>query len=449
LLLSCGESSTAPPEEPGDLLDRINALPGVHAREIEPYYGYPRAFEIDVTQPVDHDNPSGPTFTQRAYLSHASEATPMVFAPSGYAVSEWSGQELAGILQTNCLNVTHRYFQGARPDVVEWRYLTVRQAAADHHRIVALFKQIYPAQWISTGASKGGETVLFHRRFYPDDVNVTVAYVAPLLFNTEDERFIPYLRSVTGEADWQKIHSFQRMLLLRRESLLPTFENWFVVNGYRLSIPAAPTFESAVVSYQWSFWQRHIYEVSSIPGAEASSEDLVNHLAEVVRLQNRSDEMRAYYQPYIYQALTEIGLPALDLGHLEHLIVHEPMDPKESYSFPESLEFVYRYETIPEVISWLQTQGNNIVFLYGSLDPWTGGAVELTGQTNALKIVQDGADHGVRIEHLGDRGQVLATLEEWLDLEIQLVAERAIAVPPLEITDDPWLQLDWMPATAR
>ena len=157
--------------------------------EIQPYYGYPRAFQLDITQPVDHDHPYGPTFTQRAYLSHASLSTPMVFAPAGYGTTPQSGQELAGILQTNCLSVTHRYFPDARPENPDWQYLNIWQAAQDHHRIVTLFKEIYQGKWISTGASKGGKTAVFHRRFFPDDVDATVAYVAPFLLSPEDERF--------------------------------------------------------------------------------------------------------------------------------------------------------------------------------------------------------------------------------------------------------------------
>ena len=57
----------------------------------------------------------------------------MVFAPSGYGTTPQSGQELAGILQTSCLNVTHRFFPEARPEPLDWQYLTLRQAADDHH----------------------------------------------------------------------------------------------------------------------------------------------------------------------------------------------------------------------------------------------------------------------------------------------------------------------------
>jgi hypothetical protein len=429
LLPACEDHSIGPVDRPADLLDRLNALPGVVAREISPYWGYPRAFELDITQPVDHENPNGATFTQRAYLSHVDTLLPMVFAPNGYASNWKSGQELAGILQTNCLNVTHRYFRDSRPEPTDWELLRVRQSAADHHNIVTLLKQLYPRQWISTGASKSGETVLFHRRWYPDDVDATVAYVAPLLFSAGDPRFMPYVRSRGTEEGREKIHQFQRMLLERKESLIPVFGQWFEDRGYAMSIPLGPTFEGEARSYEWGFWQRKIFEYDAIPGPDATNDEIIDHLATVTRLWGSSDEGREYFQAYVYQALTEIGYPETYYPYLEDLFTYGYLDTKDEYDFPAHLEFTYRPETVPDVLSWLQTQGDGIIYIYGSVDPWTAGAVELTGQADALKIIQEGADHGVRIEELDQRELVMSTLERWLGINFPSFASRGISIP--------------------
>jgi hypothetical protein len=44
---------------------------------------------------------------------------------------------------------------------------------------------------------------------------------------------------------------------------------------------------------------------------------------------------------------------------------------------------------------WVREEGNNLIFIYGSDDPWSGGAVELTGQTNALFFMHPGGDHRI------------------------------------------------------
>jgi hypothetical protein len=312
---------------------------------------------------------------------------------------------------------------------MDWDYLTVRQAAADHHRIVGLLKKIYVGKWVSAGASKGGETVLFHRRFFPEDVDATVAYVAPLLFSAEDPRFLPYLRSRGTPLDRAAVFGFQRLLLERKDELLPVFQDWFSQRGLVMSLPWGATFEDEVASYEWGFWQRHIFDREDIPGPNATTGEMVDHLAIVVRLTFTSDQYRDYFQAYVYQGLTEIGLPYFRADHLEDLFAEEEVDVRTAYSFPPDLEFHYRPETIPDIVQWVRTWGEEIILIYGEDDPWTAGALELTGQTDALKVVQVGADHGVRITELDQRNLVLGKLGEWLEMDLSGIAFREILVP--------------------
>jgi hypothetical protein len=369
----------------------------------------------------------------------------MVFAPSGYGTTPQSGQELAGMLGTNCISVTHRYFPDARPAEMDWQYLDIWQAAHDHHRIVELFKRIYEETWISTGASKGGKTAVFHRRFFPDDVDATVAYVAPFMFSPEDPRFEPYLRSTGTPEGRAAIHEFQRQLLLRKEELLPIYGNWFLQNGFSYSLPLAPGFESSVVSYEWGYWQRHIFDYGDIPGPEASGQEMVDHLAQVVRLHFSSDSYRDYFKAYVYQVYTEIGSASLTVPHLADLLEEDQVDVRVEYSFPPDLEFHYRYESIPDVLAWVRVDGDEIIYLYGEVDPWTAGQVDLSGSADALKVIQPGADHQVRILDLDQRDLVLSTLEGWLGLDLTYLASApALRVPPeaalFGSPDDPTLE---------
>lgn len=445
LVVGCSDTTGPEPWDRGDILLRLNALPGVEAREIEAYYGYPRAFQLDITQPVDHDRPGGPKFTQRAYLSHASDEAPMVFAPSGYGTTPRSGQELAGILQANCLSVTHRYFPDARPANPDWRFLTIQQAAQDHHRIVDLFKRIYEEQWVSTGASKGGKTAVFHRRFFPNDVVATVAYVAPFMIALEDTRFEPYLRSRGTAQERAAIQDFQRRFLERKDELLPIYRDWFAENGYEYSLPPASGFEGSAVSYEWNYFQRHDFGPEDIPGSGASGEDMVNHLAEVVRLHFRSDVYRDYFKAYVYQLFTQTGGPSYRPYHIEDLLVEPGLDIRERYSFPSDLEFQYSPEAMLDILEWARTGGDQIIYIYGEVDPWTAGAVELSGTVEALKVIQSGEDHGVKIPDLDLQDLVLERLGGWLGMDLTLPAVMPmIRVPPeaalFGTPDDPTLE---------
>jgi hypothetical protein len=423
---ACGGTTTGP-SSGDDLLLRLDALPGVTVREIAPSYGYPRAFELDVVQPVDHANPQGPTFTQRAYLSHAGEERPMVFGAYGYGATSQSGEELAEILRGNGLYVTHRYFPGSRPDPADWRHLDIRQAAADHHGIVTLLKEIYPGTWVSAGASKSGMTALFHRRFYPSDVAATVAYVAPLMFEVNDERFVPWLAATGTREDRARIRAFQRRLLEHADGLLPHFTAWFARNGYTLSLPPGPVFESAVVSYEWEFWQRHVFEYDDIPDAERPYEAWVDHLATAVRLHYSSDTWRDYFKAYAYQVHTQIGGGAIDATHLRDLVRHEPLDPRVEYGLPADLPLTWDGgEAMRDVLRWIQAEGDRIILVYGGLDPWTGGAIDTADNPRIVKRIQPGADHQERILSLDRRDEVLAVLGSWLREPVTLPARSRV-----------------------
>lgn len=411
------------PFESLDLLDKLNSLAGVEAIEISPSNGYPRAFQIDVTQPVDHNQPDGTQFTQRIYLSHVDESMPMIFAPSGYASSPSSGQELAFIMGTNCLNVTHRYFIDAQPSTLDWQYLTIEQAAADHHHIVELFKRIYKNKWISSGASKSGLTALFHRRFYPNDVDATVAYVAPFIFGPKDMRYATYLEQIGESGCYAKLEDFQRLVLQNRAELTPMIDTYIANSGESYSLDHELILELMIMDYPFTFWQYYSYSCADIPDATNTAQEMYSHLISVVPVSNFSDANNTYFRPYVYQAMTEMGAPGYKTSQISDLL--ENIDPNDAGNpnfellGPEGVTYTFNSNTIHDIYSWLQTQGNNIIYIYGANDPWSAGAIELTGATNAIKIMQPGANHRVKIGDLDNPNLVYNTLEEWLGFSIQ------------------------------
>lgn len=301
---------------------------------------------------------------------------------------------------------------------MDWDYLTIEQAAADHHRIVQLFKEIYDGPWVSSGASKSGQTALFHRRFYPEDVAATVAYVAPMVFGTSDERFIAFLEHV-GNTDCRAAqNNFERKLLQKRDTLLPRFVSWFAENGFSFSLDPDEAFEYAILEYHFAFWQFHRVPCDSIPGEGASADALFRHLTEVVWMDLFSDSRLYYYAPYHYQALTQNGYPAYLTGHIADLLEFAD-EPGAHFFLPMEVPTTYDPSVILDIDHWLRTEGDNIVYIYGEIDPWTAAMLEPGELTNALCIVQPEADHGVRIRDLDERSRVIDSLEAWLAVDIE------------------------------
>ena len=145
----------------------INKEPDAHERFIE----ITEAYEIFLDQPLDHKDPFGSKFSQRIYLSHKDVSRPVVLVTEGYTAGHNFVKELHEILNANQIVVEHRYFGKSVPDSMDWHYLNIEQAARDHHRIVELFRKIYPGKWVNCGWSKGGQTAIFHRYFYPDSLH--------------------------------------------------------------------------------------------------------------------------------------------------------------------------------------------------------------------------------------------------------------------------------------
>ncbi len=407
-------------EEPDlrTLIEIINDLPGVEAFAVDPVYGYPEQFRLEITQPVDHKNPGGAKFVQEAYLHHAGEEGPMVYGPAGYGTSENSRQELGSIMGANMLLVTHRYFVDAEPDPKDWDFLNIEQAAADHHRIVELFKEIYEGPWVSSGASKSGQTALFHKRFYPNDVEATVAYVAPIVFGTNDERFISFMENV-GSADCRSAqNAFERRLLVQRDLLIPMFVQWFADHGYSFSLDPDEAFEYAVMEYHFAFWQFHKVSCEEIPGENATVNEMFDHLVEVLWMTLFADSHLYFYTPYHFQALIENGFPSYSTGHISDLLEVAINPGAEFFLFTE-LSTTYDPAPMQDINHWLKSEGDNIIYIYGEIDPWTAAMFEPSGATNALLILQSGEDHGVRIGDLDEQARVLDSLEAWLGVEIE------------------------------
>jgi hypothetical protein len=402
-----------------DILDKIKTLEGVTVTEIEAKNGYPREFQIDIIQPVDHNNPNGPKFTQRAYLSHVSDTMPMIFAPNGYRSTSSSSQELALLLKTNCLNVTHRYFPDSRTVPLDWQYLTIKQSADDHHNIVSLFKKIYKGKWISSGASKSGLTALFHKRYYPDDVDATVAYVAPFTFGIKDGRFPVYLRNIGGGDCYSKLMKVQLYVLNHRTEFLSMINNYINTSGTTYSMERELLLELNIMDYPWAFWQYYSFTCSSIPDTTTSTySQIFSHYTGINPINSMSDSYLSYYEPYAYQALTELGAPAYEtgylVGYLKKVNPNAVGNPNYELVGPKGTAFRFNSNTLPDIYSWLQTHGDRIIYIYGKNDPWAAGAIELTGSADALLFMQNGANHNVRIVNLDNPDLVYNALEHWL-----------------------------------
>ena len=258
---------------------------------------------------------------------------------------------------------------GAEPSSYDWQYLTIEQSAADLHCIVNLFKQIYAGVWISFGGSKNGMTALFHRRFYPDDVKATIALYAPLPQEIDDPRFDHFLMNVVGsEEDRQKIKRYQRATLTKRDSILPLIRNYMDNSNLTYSLGENIVLEFEICELPFAFWQLSNGDCSVIPDSGASAEELYTFLEDQGGFVLYSEEYIKIFEPVYYQAYTEFGWYRLINDHLSDLLV-AVSNPSYSFFAPKNVPLVFKSYVMQDIINWLQTQGNNIIYIYGDQDP--------------------------------------------------------------------------------
>ena len=393
-------------------------LPDLRFEAVETPEGYAAAYVGYVRQPVDHNDAGKGHFEQRIFISHHSADRPTVMITEGYNRSRNRIYELSTLLQANQIIVEHRFFGESVPDSLDYRYLNLQQATADLHRIRTLFAELYPEKWVSTGISKGGQTTIYYRYFYPDDVAVSVPYVAPLNLDIEDKRIYKWLEKKGSEACRADILTFQRRLLAERGKVLPKLD-WYArgagLEFTYLTLPEA--FEYAVLEYPFSLWQWGT-PCTAVPDETVTLDSALTHLLDVVGVAFFSDRDVAYYGSHYYQAADEMGYYGYDIKPFKDLIEALPTDRNPSAAFvPGKQRTRMDYRQAKAVDKWLRKDGDRFLYIYGADDTWTATGVPPSDSVDAEWFILKGKSHGdARIKNMTDaeRARFQRKLEEWL-----------------------------------
>ena len=410
-------------QQPVNIETQLFNLPDVVFKRIETPEGFHSAWELKIRQPLDHKNPGSGYFYQRAFLSHMDFSRPLVLCTEGYQRPRNRIYELTELLSANQIDVEHRYFGESVPDSLDYRYLTLEQVAGDLHHINLLFRQIYEGKWLSTGISKGGQTTIYYRYFYPEDVDVSVPYVAPLNLSLEEKRIYDFLDTVGTDECRQRLYQTQVRLLKNRKEVLSKL-HWFNHGaGLKFTyLSQEQAFEYAVLEYPFSFWQWG-HSCESVPDGKAPLDSVIHHLLKVSGLDFFSDESMKNYASHYYQAGTEMGYYGYNTAPFKGLLKALPEQPHPSAVFmPDKLPLSFDGELPRRVHEWLQMNGNHFIYINGNSDTWSATAVRPSGKTNAVFFFMPEADHAkARIKNMSaaDRQQLVATLGDWLDMEIE------------------------------
>ena len=365
------------------------------------------------------------TFEQRVIVCHAGFDRPTVLVTEGYwadyALRPNYCEELARLLNTNIVVVEYRYFGESVPEACDWQYLTVANSLCDLHHVVEMLKPVYAGKWISTGISKGGQTTMFYRSYYPDDVDISVPYVAPLNKSLEDGRHESFLSDKVGTAAERKVIEDYMMRLVRdREVFLPMFREFVASKGYEFRVPLDEIYDLCVAELRYAIWQWGT-PIDSVPGPDSSDEEAFRYLIGI----NDPDyfSVQSPYVAFNVMAAKELGYYGYDIrpfrGHMSIVNTKDYLrrvmlgSPENTFEFDNTL---YRH-----VVRFLKKNDPKMIYIYGEVDPWSASGVcewlDDSKKENLRIYVKEGGSHSTRISSFDENVQdeILGKIRQWLE----------------------------------
>ena len=418
LALLCVVTTWAAPDELRQKLAALQGISGIEKLESEVY---PEKYLVRITQQVDPKNPAAGTFTQRVVIGHVGFDRPTVIVTEGYggayALNPKYQEELTKLLNANLVFVEYRYFLESTPEPKNWDYLTAENSAYDLHHVNQTFRQLYQGKWISTGISKGGQTTCLYRAYFPDDVDFSVPYVAPLNRAVEDGRHEPFLRQVGTKAERDRILAFQKAVLKQKAAIVPMLENYCQEHKLTFRIPMAEVLDYSVLDYPFAIWQWGT-PVDQIPEPTASAADLFKHLMEISEPSYFSNE-----QPYVsfdVQACRELGYYGYDTAPFKGLLtIKSTKGYLNKLMLPTELidKVEFRPELYHKVYNFLKDNDPKMIFIYGEIDPWSATRVPtFRGKKNEQIYIQPRGSHRSRIGNMPEemKKQIMDQIHAWL-----------------------------------
>ena len=378
-------------------------------------------YEIWFEQPIDHNDASKGTFKQRVFLGFEDVNNPVIVELRGYSIGSAKAGELANHYTANQLTIEHRYFNNSRPKDIDWNTLTVENAAKDQARIInAIRNTIFPnSKFISTGISKGCQTTMAHRRYFPDNVDASVCYVGPLNFQREDPRVYEFLSNVGTESDRQKIKAFQELCFKNRAALLEKMKSAAKAQNLNWEFGIENAIDYTILEYSFAFWQWG-NKIKDIPNASASIDQIYKHLIAVSGYGFFEEKAVANLQPYFWAALTEQGIYGYKTNAFKNYFDNKSTVLDFEWAFPEGVSKSYNLKPMQDIKNYLDRKAEDIVFIYGEYDPWSATAVDLSksaSKREVYKYVYPKGDHKTRIKSFSPEKQkeIYDIIDGWIE----------------------------------
>lgn len=385
---------------------------------------YSEKYVINIQQNVDGNDGTKGTFNQRVIVGFRGYDRPTVIVTEGYSadysLNSRYEEELTRLFDANLVFCEYRYFSKSVPEPCNWDYMTVDNSLRDLHNVRQTLGEIFQGKWISTGISKGGQTTMFYRATYPNDVDISVSYVAPLNKGVEDGRHEPFLNDEVGTREERTaVLNAQREMLKRKGDLLDKFEKYCSEKGYKYNVGISEIYDYCVLEYPFALWQWGT-PISIIPATDASNDTWFDHMIATSSPDYFSCPNQ--YLPFFVQAARELGYYGYSTEGLEDLI-----DTKRTKGYlaklmlPEELNGIkFDKRLHKRTVKFLKKNDPKHIFIYGEIDPWTSSGVagwlDCSDKLNMRVYVEPRGSHKARISTMPEdtKNEIIGRITKWL-----------------------------------
>lgn len=385
---------------------------------------YKEKYVLKLLQNVDGDDASHGTFGQRLIVGLRGLDRPTVMVTEGYfayyALQPNYVEELCKLFDANVVVCEYRYFAESVPQPCNWDYMTVDNSLRDLHHVRQALGTIFHGKWISTGISKGGQTTMFYRATYPNDVDVSVSYVAPLNRAVEDGRHEHFLTHEVGtKAERKAILHAQQELMRRKTRMLPRLTQLAQEKQYHFNLPVEEIYDYCVLEFPFALWQWGT-SVETLPKLDADDEAWWQCF--VANAGPEYFSCPSEFTPFHVQAARELGYYGYSSKGLKKWqtikttkgYLNRIMLPKEL----QGIQFDNRL--YQRTCKYLQENDPRHIFIYGEIDPWSASGVagwlDCSKKHNMRIYVQPRGSHRSRISNMPDdiKADIMQRLSSWL-----------------------------------
>lgn len=386
---------------------------------------YQEKYVLKLRQNVDGEDDSHGTFGQRLIVGLKGLDRPTVMVTEGYfahyALSPDYVEELSRLFNTNVVVCEYRYFAESVPEPCNWDYMTVDNSLRDLHHVRQTLGEVFHGKWISTGISKGGQTTMFYRATYPDDVDVSVSYVAPLNRAVEDGRHEKFLAKQVGtKAERDSILCAQQELMRRKTRLLPRLERLAEERGYHFNLPYEEIYDYCVLEFPFALWQWGT-SVNTLPSLSADDDAWWQTFVD-----NAGPEYfscPSEFTPFHVQAARELGYYGYSSKGLKKWqTIHSTKGYLKKIMLPAELRDIKFDDTLyKRTCKYLRENDPKHIFIYGEIDPWSASGVaewlDCSQKQNMRVYVQPRGSHKSRISNMpeGMKQEIMGRLRSWLE----------------------------------